>query len=199
MPKKKKFIKKVVPLWLALILTINSSVLVGLSEYYILKRRFAKQVKEILISNDPEALVKDATAKVLPVSGYQTSLTWGQLGKKLVEVGAIDQQKYEKIYNSNTNGKQDLDIFSENFDKKIVINENNSRFVVNTLWALGLANKSKVLDQGPMRSGDTPTGNFASTGGWTLGTKPAMDIYSSQELIPLTAEQQDLEIGRAHV
>ena len=192
MPKKKKFIKKVVPLWLALILTINSSVLVGLSEYYILKRRFAKQVKEILISNDPEALVKDATAKVLPVSGYQTSLTWGQLGKKLVEVGAIDQQKYEKIYNSNTNGKQDLDIFSENFDKKIVINENNSRFVVNTLWALGLANKSKVLDQGPMRTGGNPTKNFASTGGWTLGSKPVMEIYSSQELIPLSSEQQDL-------
>lgn len=192
MPKKKKFIKKVVPLWLALILTINSSVLVGLSEYYILKRRFAKQVKEILISNDPEALVKDATAKVLPVSGYQTSLTWGQLGKKLVEVGAIDQQKYEKIYNSNTNGKQDLDIFSENFDKKIVINENNSRFVVNTLWALGLANKSKVLDQGPMRTGGNPTKNFASTGGWTLGSKPAMEVYSSHELIPLTDEQQDL-------
>ena len=192
MPKKKKFIKKVVPLWLALILTINSSVLVGLSEYYILKRRFAKQVKEILISNDPEALVKDATAKVLPVSGYQTSLTWGQLGKKLVEVGAIDQQKYEKIYNSNTNGKQDLDIFSENFDKKIVINENNSRFVVNTLWALGLANKSKVLDQGPMRTGGNPTKNFAATGGWTLGSKPAMEVYSSHELIPLTDEQQDL-------
>ena len=192
MPKKKKFIKKVGPLWLSLILTINSSVLVGLSEDYILKRRFAKQVKEILISNDPEALVKDATAKVLPVSGYQTSLTWGQLGKKLVEVGAIDQQKYEKIYNSNTNGKQDLDIFSENFDKKIVINENNSRFVVNTLWALGLANKSKVLDQGPMRTGGNPTKNFASTGGWTLGSKPAMEVYSSHELIPLTDEQQDL-------
>ena len=192
MPKKKKFIKKVVPLWLALILTINSSVLVGLSEYYILKRRFAKQVKEILISNDPEALVKDATAKVLPVSGYQTSLTWGQLGKKLVEVGAIDKQKYLEIYNSNTNGKQDLDIFSENFDKKIVINENNSRFVVNTLWALGLANKSKVLDQGPMRTGGNPTKNFASTGGWTLGSKPVMEIYSSQELIPLSSEQQDL-------
>ena len=192
MPKKKKFIKKVVPLWLALILTINSSVLVGLSEYYILKRRFAKQVKEILISNDPEALVKDATAKVLPVSGYQTSLTWGQLGKKLVEVGAIDKQKYLEIYNSNTNGKQDLDIFSENFDKKIVINENNSRFVVNTLWALGLANKSKVLDQGPMRTGGNPTKNFASTGGWTLGSKPAMEVYSSHELIPLTDEQQDL-------
>lgn len=64
--------------------------------------------------------------------------------------------------------------------------------MVNTLWALGLVQKSKVLDAGPMRTGGNPTANFASTAGWTLGTKPAMELYSSATIIPLTEEQQEL-------
>jgi hypothetical protein len=31
---------------------------------------------------------------------------------------------------------------------------------------------------------------FASTGGWTLGTKPVKDLFASTELISLTTEQQ---------
>ena len=187
----KKFFKKAIPLGLVLLLLINSVTVVGVVEYYILKKQFSKQLEKILVESDPEALVKEMSKLVIPADGYETQLTWGDLGKRLVEVGAIDKEKYQEIFNSNTNGQQEMGVL-DGEDKKITINENNSRFIVNTLWALGLVNKSKVLDEGIMMSGETPAANFASTGGWTLGSKDSMEVYSSEELIALTDEQQDL-------
>ena len=40
--------------------------------------------------------------------------------------------------------------------------------------------------------GDGQIERFASTGGWTLATKPISELYASLELIPLTAEEQAL-------
>ena len=186
-------LKKTISLSLALIIAVNAVVVTALVQNLALNKKFNRQIETLVAANkDPEELVEEITRLVTPANGYTTSLAWGNIAQQLVEVGAIDKQKYEEIFNSNTNGQQELDILEEETDKKIAINKNNSRFVVNTLWALGLVNKSKVLDEGPMKTGETPTGNFASTGGWTLGSKDAMELYSSQELIPLTDEQQDL-------
>ncbi len=181
---KKSLAKKTISLRLAVILIITAIAATALTEYLTLKKKFDKQ-------KTPQELIQETTRLVTPANGYTTSVSWGDLGQKLVEVGAIDKQKYEDIFKSNANGQQELSVL-EGEDKKISINENNSRFVVNTLWALGLVNKSKVLDEGPMKTGKTPTKNFASTAGWTLGSKPSMELYSSQELIPLTDKQQEL-------
>jgi len=42
------------------------------------------------------------------------------------------------------------------------------------------------------RAQQVPLGNYASTGGWTLGSEDAVDLYNSAELISLTPEQDDL-------
>ena len=189
---KRNLAKKTISLSLAIILIIDAMAITALVEYKIFKKKFNAQIQELADANkDPAEMIEEVNRLVMPSNGYTTSLSWGDLGQKLVEVGAIDLEKYEKIFNSNTNGKQDLAIFDDQ-GKTISINENNSRFIVNTLWALGLVNKSKVLDEGPMKIGKTPTKNFASTSGWTLGSKPAMELYSSQELIPMTDDQQNL-------
>ena len=189
---KSKLATKTISLGLAIFLVIDAMAATALIEYSVLKKKFDKQIEILVATNqDPEDMVKEVTRLVTPADGYTTSLSWGDLGKKLVQHGAIDKQKYEEIFNSKTNGQQELSVLDGD-NRKISINENNSRFVVNTLWALGLINKSKVLDEGPMRSGNTDTANFASTGGWTLGSKEAMELYSSQELIPLSDEEQDL-------
>lgn len=181
------------PLWIAILLLVNGIGAFAVFEYYYLTSRFNKQLGEIAQNTkDPEDLVKKITQEVLPAKGYSTSLVWGNIGKQLVDAGAIDKEKYKEIFNSPANGEKEMDIFEGNSNKKIAIGENNSRFLVNTLWALGLANKSKVLDEGPMRTGETSAENYASTGGWTLSSKPVMEIYSSKEIIPLTNEQQDL-------
>ena len=179
-----KFLRTPLPLYLALLLAINVGVLTAAGGYLLLTRGSSAQ--------DSENLVKDLKAEVLPAAGYTTSITWGDTGKKLIEVGAIDEKQYQQLFNSPTNGMDELDILKGGSTKPIGINENNSQFVVDTLWAFGLTQKSKVLDEGPMKNSGTDLGNFASTGGWTLGKESATKLYSSQELVQLNDFQQDL-------
>jgi len=180
----KKFLRTPLPLYLALLLAINVGILTAAGGYLLLTRGSSTQ--------DPENLVKDLKAEVLPAAGYITSITWGDTGKKLIEVGAIDEKQYQQLFNSPTNGMDELDILKGGSTKLIGINENNSQFIVDTLWAFGLTQKSKVLDEGPMKNSGTDLGNFASTGGWTLGKESATKLYSSQELVQLNDFQQDL-------
>lgn len=180
----KKFLRTPLPLYLALLLAINVGILTAAGGYLLLTRGSSDQ--------DSENLVNDLKTEVLPAAGYITSITWGDTGKKLIEVGAIDEEQYQQLFNSPTNGMDELDILKGGSTKPIGINENNSQFVVDTLWAFGLVQKSKVLDEGPMKNSGTELGNFASTGGWTLGKKSAIQLYSSQELVQLNNFQQDL-------
>lgn len=189
----KKVLTKVVPLWMVFFIVLNSTMVMGIVQYYFLRQEIQKNLQALAkTTQSPEELVQVLKQQVLPQAGYRTSLKWKDLGKQLVEVGAIDKQKYEEIFVSEADGKDHMKYLDGNFDENITINEKNSRFMVNTLWALGLVQKSKVLDEGPMKTGNTPTGNFASTAGWTLGGKPAMELYSSAELIPLNPFQQEL-------
>ncbi len=128
--------------------------------------------------------------KVVPQSGITVQVKWGDLGVRLVQTGAIDMDKFGQNYKGEQY-KEWLAYLTQNQDKGITINAQNSYFWVNTLWALGLVQKSDVLDKGIMMSQyKKDLGNFASTGGWTLGKRSATKLYSSVSLIPLTPEQQ---------
>jgi hypothetical protein len=129
---------------------------------------------------------------VLPAEGYTVPIKWGETGKKLVAAGAIDINKFQQNYAGEQYAEL-LTYLTENQEGGITVNEQNAYFWVNTLWALGLTQKSDVLDKGIM--GTTyrqQLGNFASTGGWTLGAKEATKLYSSAVIVPLTAQQQEL-------
>ena len=79
-------------------------------------------------------------------------------------------------------------------------NADNSQFVVDFLWAIGLAQKSDAYVKGPMgtdykqslagSAGKKDIGNFASTGGWTLAKGKAVNYLGRYELFNLTDEQQ---------
>lgn len=43
-----------------------------------------------------------------------------------------------------------------------------------------------------LRDSNRKIEDFASTGGWTVGTKPVTELYASLDLIQLTAEQQKM-------
>ncbi|HCB22893.1 hypothetical protein A3B42_04665 [Candidatus Daviesbacteria bacterium RIFCSPLOWO2_01_FULL_38_10] len=166
--KLKKLFNIRLPLWLVLVLVIDAAALAGLGEYVWWKNQTLP---------DPAVKVANIKLQVLPQKGYTTSLKWQELGKKLVEAGAIDPEKFQ---------------FNPQSQDYIKIDEQNSKEIVNFFWALGLTQKSKVLDEGPMKKGETPLGNFASTGGWTLGKKDAVELYSSTELFSLNDFQQNL-------
>ena len=81
----------------------------------------------------------------------------------------------------------------EGSDQKIKIDSKNSQFVVDMLWAFGLAQKSIVYEEGPLgKEYKNEVGNFASTGGWTLAKGDAIKYLNRYDLISLTSDQQKL-------
>src|SRR3990172_7656383 len=126
--------------------------------------------------------------QVLPEEGFELPISWGDLAPRLIELGVIDEQKFEKTVSI---GNQEMQVFKGNADIPVKINSGNNQFVVDVLWAMGLAQKSLVYEQGPMgKENRNQAGNFAATGGWTLARGGAMDHYNKHDLIQLTEEQQ---------
>lgn len=127
--------------------------------------------------------------EVIPKEGFELPISWGDVGPILLDIGAIDLTKFEKTMQVTDEQKE---ILTRGSDKPIKIDSENSRFVVNMLWALGLAQKSKVYDEGPMgKEYKDKVGNFASTGGWTLGKLQATSYLGNYFIIDLTSEQQE--------
>lgn len=191
--KLKKILLKAVPLWMVLMIVLNSTLAMGITQYYLMKQELNKNLQALAkTTKSPEELVQVLKEQVLPQNGYTTSLKWKDLGKRLVEAGVIDKTKFEASVAGDADGKDHMKYMEGNSEDNITISERNAHFVVNFFWALGLINKSKVLDEGPMKTGGTPTENFASTAGWTIGVEKPMELYSTEEIVPLNAFQQDL-------
>jgi hypothetical protein len=132
-------------------------------------------------------------AQVNPAKGYTIRARYGDLGPKLIAAGAIDLEKLKSVYERSGSPltSEQLAILTRGSDKRITITQDNAYFLINFFWALGLANKNPILDQGPItKYGKSRIGSFASTGGWTVGAKKVTDIYSQSRLISLTPDQQ---------
>lgn len=135
-----------------------------------------------------EAKVNKISEVVVPKSGFTLPISWGELGPKLIELGVIDQEKFEQAVTLDDEQKN---ILVKGSNEEIIINPENSQFVVDLLWAIGLAQKSEVYDLGPLGTEyKDEAGNFASTGGWTLAKGDALKYLNKYDLIPLTHEQQ---------
>jgi hypothetical protein len=131
--------------------------------------------------------------QVNPPDGYKLPIRYGNFAPRLVAAGLIDYAGFAKLYQDvgSPLSEQQITILTKGSDAPIVFNQENQHFLLNLFWALGLANQNKILTEGPMmRNGKEKVVNFASTGGWTLATKPVGELYASQSIIPLTQEQQ---------
>ena len=145
-------------------------------------------------SNQENLLVSKLEEKVLPSKGVTLPVTWGNLGVKLAEAGVIDADKFKTIYEQRGQYTEENRKLLEGINNgQIKITNENSGYLLNLFWALGLANKNEILEKGEMmdpRYGGA--GNFASTGGWTIAKGNAMDHYSKHIMFNLTPEQQAL-------
>ena len=152
------------------------------------------QQKINIASNQGETLVSELEKKVLPSQGVTLPVVWGNLGAQLVNSGAIDADKFKAIYEQRgafTDEYKNL-LLGEN-NGKIKITNENSGYILNLFWALGLANKNPILEEGEMMNpAYGGAGNFASTGGWSLAQGNTMDHYSRHKFFDLTSEQQAL-------
>lgn len=127
--------------------------------------------------------------QVAPSTGITIRVRWGDMGQRLVATGAIDISNFLSLYGTLNN--EQLEILQGDTLEQITLTPANIQFWTNVLWSLGLTQESKVLTEGPMkqREAEIPLGNYASTGGWILGSKPAIELYNSTRLIALTPEQ----------
>jgi hypothetical protein len=135
--------------------------------------------------------------QVAPITGTTLPVYWGSRGQKLIAAGAIDLDKFTAHYGGLTEEQQAV-LLGDGL-AEVTFKPENILFWTNVLWALGLTQQSKVLDEGPMRQNETqtPLDYYASTGGWMLGSRPATELYSSARLVDLTPEQDDLVYGVA--
>ncbi|MBI2632803.1 MAG: hypothetical protein HYW78_00220 [Parcubacteria group bacterium] len=167
----------------------------------ISSKRGFKKVSKIPQNENKSASVPDQAAqlsaatekKVLP-DEVIIPIKWGDLGKKLIESGVIDKEKFESIYAQRGGLPGDMKkLLFEGNNGEIKMTRENAPVLLNILWALGLGNKNEILEKGPMSDPQYGgAGNFASTGGWPLAKGDAMDHYSKHSLIVLTPAQQKI-------
>src|SRR5512147_219595 len=131
--------------------------------------------------------------QVNPKDGYTLPVSYGDLGPRLLQGGVIQYDAIAALYEQSGQSlsAEEVEVLKKGSDEQITINAENSRFLLNFFWAVGLANKNSILTDGLMvqNSGGQVEG-YASTGGWGLAAKPVTELYASMDLIPLTAEQQ---------
>jgi len=171
---------------------IVSALIVGGAIIYI-----SEDIPELPVDKDSQGQAPNVVideASVIPPEGVELPIVWGNLGSQMMANGVIDGPQLESLYAQRGGLDEEMKsiLYGQDNDK-IKINSQNSGFLLNIFWALGLGNKNPILEEGPMsdpRYGGA--GNFASTGGWTLAKGDTMDHYSKYNFISLTPEQQAL-------
>ena len=175
---------------------LSSLLIVGALVYSANARKEVRgKTETVAKTNKTEKIIEDNyEQKVIPEDGVVLPAKWGDLGAKMTSVGVIDKIKLEELYASRRGLNGEERKLLERLDNcYLKITPENSGFVLNLLWALGLCNKNEILDNGPMTDKKYGgAGGFASTGGWTLADGGAMNHYSKHRFIVLTPEQQAL-------
>ena len=120
-------------------------------------------------------------------------MTLWDLGRRMVESGVIDREKFLALYNRNPKLRKEAEQLLDGDNKEpFEITSENSGLMLNYLWALGLGNKNPILEMEMMDPRYGGAQNFASTGGWTLAKGSAMEHYGMHQFITLTGEKQAL-------
>jgi hypothetical protein len=131
--------------------------------------------------------------QINPPEGYVLPLNYGDLGPRLLAAGAIQYEVFVQLYEQKGQPltEEQQAILTQASQNPIVFNRQNANFLLNFFWAVGLVNQNSILTEGPIvEYGAGEIGRFASTGGWTLGTKTPVELYASTPLLSLTPEQQ---------
>lgn len=133
------------------------------------------------------------TRAVLPEEGVTTGVAWGDLLARLTASGAIDPVRFADALQRSGHPltpEQERILRGES-DAVIAIDGHSARFVLNALWAIGIANDTVVLREGPMSQlPPERRATLASTGGWTLGRRSGAEILGSLRLTDLTPAQE---------
>lgn len=151
--------------------------------------RYKEKVKKEKLN--PDIL----SQKVIPKEGVNLGVSLKDSVLKMIELGAIDKQKFDELYKGREGGlpKEIASLFTGTFNQPIIINADNANIFLNILWPLGLSNKTEIMKESPMgKEYAKDIENFASTGGWTLGKVSGGKLFNRLPLITLTSEQEQV-------
>lgn len=128
--------------------------------------------------------------QVRPKDGYQTKLVLGDLVPRMVAHGIIDPAKIEALYKERGGIPPDLKlVLTQASDTPLTVTSENTNWLVNLLWPLGLSNRMAINKRSPIAGKDLAS--FASTGGWELGKrKNGASYFNRYRLIRLTRKQE---------
>ncbi len=145
------------------------------------------------VTPDPTKLQQEITKEVLPQK-VNLGISFEDSVVRMVKFGAIDKEKLLSLYEDRGGLKdEEKKLLDATSDKEIILTPDNAGLLLNLLWPLGIANKTNVLSEGPMGTQYKDTvGNFASTGGWTLGKEDGGSLYNRFEILKLTPQEENL-------
>lgn len=198
-------VSKLIPLVIGLVLLASLPILLYFGGPFLAKQPFFKstQTRLVIALHDTPVIGQYIPARMLPTDyiltqvfpqeGFQTNIRFGDIVPKMVAAGIIDKGKLEELYKGKE-GKdsipKDMRLLLEKPSRStITITKDNSSWLINFLWPLGLANKMTINEQSPIAGKNV--NYFASTGGWTLGKEDSGGVYfNSTELIKLNKSQE---------
>ncbi|MBI3955443.1 hypothetical protein HY338_03290 [Candidatus Gottesmanbacteria bacterium] len=142
---------------------------------------------------DPAKQLEEITKAVFP-DKVSLSVSYGNIIMKMVQYGAIDKDKFFKLYEGRGGlTEAEKKLFENSSDEPIIVNQQNANLILNLLWPLGIANKTNVLAEGPMGTQyKNEVGNFASTGGWTLGKESGGNLFNKYPILPLSSDEEKI-------
>lgn len=140
----------------------------------------------VLSPSEAKEAAHDSASDIAP----SLTLPWGDLGGKLVSVGALDREAFLSLY-SGTEREEARRLIET--PGRVTVTQKNAGIMLNLLWGLGLAQKSAILEKGMMmepRFGGAD--KFASTAGFTIANKDPMEHYSRHLFLPISSEAEQL-------
>ncbi len=142
---------------------------------------------------DPAKQLEEITKSVFP-DKVNLQVSYGDVILKMVQYGAIDKDKFFKLYEGRGGlTEAEKGLFENSSDEPIIVNQQNANLILNLLWPLGIANKTNVLAEGPMGTQyKNEVGNFASTGGWTLGKESGGNLFNKYPILSLSADEEKI-------
>jgi hypothetical protein len=186
---RRSFIKKLRKYWLIITLI---AFFAGSAGGFGIGRYSANQESTMAAQHQADEMTAIANT-ISPTDGFKVQAVYGDVGPNLLDTGAIDLTAFKQLYQQNGQPLSDQEIknLTQGSQDQITFTRQNARFLLNFFWALGLANKNTILDNGPIQEASSgQIEGYASTGGWTLGTKSVSELFSSAAILSLTSEQQ---------
>lgn len=148
------------------------------------------------LTSSPQTSPEVLLEQVNPPKGYVLQARYGNIGPQLVSSGAIDYDKFVELYDGSGQPlrPEQIEVLSQENNAPIVITRENAAFLLNLFWAFGLVNENPILTEEGMMMGQGTDAvvNFASTGGWTLGSLTIDEIYAGAQFVHLSDDQQRL-------